>query len=98
MHRKGLRGRFARVGLALAAVLTTVCAASVNAQVEKPKYGGSLSIGTNSPSLAPLSWDPADWNYKTAQDAGFYYDRLFIADFTKSKDSLNNAPTNSTVR
>ena len=85
MHRKGLRGRFARVGLALAAVLTTVCAASVNAQVEKPKYGGSLSIGTNSPSLAPLSWDPADWNYKTAQDAGFYYDRLFIADFTKSK-------------
>ena len=85
MHRKGLRGRFARVGLALAAVLTTVCAASVNAQVEKPKYGGSLSIGTNSPSLAPLSWDPADWNYKTAQDAGFYYDRLFVADFTKSK-------------
>ena len=55
------------------------------AQADKPQYGGHLSIGTNSPSLAPLSWDPADWNYKTAQDAGFYYDRLFIADLTKSK-------------
>ena len=55
------------------------------AQADKPQYGGHLSIGTNSPSLAPLSWDPADWNYKTAQDAGFYYDRLFIADLAKSK-------------
>ena len=58
---------------------------NAGAQPGKPQYGGHLSVGTNSPSLAPLSWDPADWNYKTAQDAGFYYDRLFTADLSKSR-------------
>lgn len=69
----------------LATVLTVFGASPAHAQAEKPQYGGSLSIGTNSPTLAPLSWDPADWNYKTAQDAGMYFDRLFVADFSKSK-------------
>jgi hypothetical protein len=85
MNRSTLAGNLRLLGGALALGLVGLSAPSVQAQAEKPKYGGSLSIGTNSPSLAPLSWDPADWNYKTAQDAGFYYDRLFGADFTKSK-------------
>ncbi len=65
--------------------LTIAAFGGVAQAQEKPQYGGSLSIGTNTPTLAPLSWDPADWNYKTAQDAGLYYDRLFGADFSKSK-------------
>ena len=87
MTRHSLAGGLRLLGGALAIGLAGFSAPSVQAQaqVEKPKYGGSLSIGTNSPSLAPLSWDPADWNYKTAQDAGMYYDRLFGADFSKSK-------------
>lgn len=69
----------------LFSALLSLHSPAVLAQAEKPKYGGSLSIATNSPTLAPLSWDPGDWNYKTAQDAGHYYDRLFVADFSKSK-------------
>lgn len=68
---------------ACSAAAVAALASTAYAQGE-PQYGGSLSIGTNSPSLGPLSWDPADWNYKTAQDAGLYYDRLFRADFSKS--------------
>jgi peptide/nickel transport system substrate-binding protein len=75
----------AKVRSLLAALSAIAAVSSAFAQTEAPKYGGLLSIGTNAPSLAPLSWDPADWNYKTAQDAGFYYDRLFIADFAKAK-------------
>ena len=85
MNRSTLAGNLRLLGGALALGLVGLSAPSVQAQAEKPKYGGALSIGTNSPSLAPLSWDPADWNYKTAQDAGMYYDRLFGADFSKSK-------------
>ncbi len=75
------------LGQVLAVALTVASLSSAQAQAQKPQYGGSLSIGTNSPTLAPLSWDPADWNYKTAQDAGHYYDRLFTADMTKSKSA-----------
>ena len=85
MNRSTLAGRLHLLGGAIALGLAALSAPSVQAQAEKPKYGGALSIGTNSPSLAPLSWDPADWNYKTAQDAGMYYDRLFGADFSKAK-------------
>ena len=53
------------------------------AQAEKPQTGGTLNIGMVYVTLSPLSWDPADWNYKTAQDAGLYYDRLFVADFAE---------------
>ena len=73
--------------LLVLALLTTLTPSLAPAQTDKPQYGGALSIATNSPALAPLSWDPADWNYKTAQDAGHYYDRLFGADFSKSKAS-----------
>ncbi len=47
--------------------------------------GGTLSVGTISVTASPLSWDPADWNYKTAEDAGYYYDRLFVGDLSQSK-------------
>lgn len=77
--------RTAKIRSLLAALSTAAAVSSAFAQIETPKYGGALSIGTNSPTLAPLSWDPGDWNYKTAQDAGFYYDRLFGADFSKAK-------------
>jgi peptide/nickel transport system substrate-binding protein len=43
-----------------------------------------LNVGTITATLSPQSWDPADWNFKTAQDAGMYYDRLLSADLTIS--------------
>ena len=85
MRRTDLRHGWGRFGSLVAAAWLALPLPGALAQTDKPKYGGSLNIGTNSPTLAPLSWDPADWNYKTAQDAGLYYDRLFIADFAKSK-------------
>ena len=55
------------------------------AQAEKPQYGGTLNIGMVYLTLAPLSWDAADWPWKFQQDTGLMYEQLFAADLTKSK-------------
>ena len=57
-----------------------------SAQSPKPQYGGTLSLGTvfSSLGLSPQTWDPADWQFQTGTDAGFFYDRLFTADLSKS--------------
>jgi peptide/nickel transport system substrate-binding protein len=54
------------------------------AETEKPKYGGSLEIGTVYVTLSALSFDPADWNWKLNHDTGNYLEQLFAADLTKS--------------
>jgi peptide/nickel transport system substrate-binding protein len=54
------------------------------AQTEKPQYGGTLSVGSYFVGLSPMSWDTADWVYKTAEDAGMYFDRLLTADLSKT--------------
>ena len=43
------------------------------------------NIGNVYVTLAPLSWDPADWPWKFQQDTGLMYEQLFAADLTKSK-------------
>ena len=58
---------------------------AVNAQAEKPQYGGSLSIGMIYVTLSPLSWDPTDWPWKYAQDTGLMHESLMAADLSKSK-------------
>ena len=50
------------------------------AQTEKPQYGGNLSIGMVYVTLSPLSWDPTDWPWKYAQDAGLMHESLMAAD------------------
>ena len=54
------------------------------AMAEKPQYGGTLNIGMIYLTLAPLSWDPADWAWKYNQDTGLTTETLFSADLSKS--------------
>ncbi len=51
---------------------------------QPPQYGGTLNIGTVYVTLSALSWDPADWNWKTNHDAGMIYEQLFAADLEQT--------------
>ncbi|UYN94962.1 MAG: ABC transporter substrate-binding protein [Enhydrobacter sp.] len=51
---------------------------------EKPKYGGTLEIGTVYVTLSALSWDAHDFNWKHNHDTGLVYEQLFVADLSKS--------------
>ena len=51
---------------------------------EKPKYGGSVEIGTIYVTLSALSWDAQDFNWKHNHDTGLVYEQLFAADLSKS--------------
>lgn len=55
-----------------------------NVSAETPKYGGDLNIGTVNVTLSPLSWDPADWTWKSNHDAGGQREQLFAGDLDKS--------------
>ena len=73
----------------LAGALALACAAAgaqtlAPAMTEKPQYGGTLNIGMIYLTLAPLSWDPADWTWKYNQDTGLTTENLFVADLSKS--------------
>ena len=54
------------------------------ADTDKPKYGGTLEVGTVYVTLTALSWDCADWNWKHNHDTGQFYEQLFAADLSKS--------------
>ncbi|MFO1159814.1 MAG: ABC transporter substrate-binding protein [Reyranellaceae bacterium] len=73
---KVLLGAAAALGLATAPVLAE--------GPEKPKYGGTLEIGTVYVTISALSFDPADWNWKLNHDTGAVYEQLFAADLSKS--------------
>lgn len=67
----------------LAGALTLVASGGALAQ-EKPKYGGSVEIGTVYVTLSALSWDANDFNWKHNHDTGLVYEQLFVADLNKS--------------
>ena len=75
------------VALALATLPSTA-----PAQAEKPKYGGTLEVGTVYVTLSALSWDPADWNWKLNHDTGQFYEQLFAADLSKAKRNGGRHP------
>ena len=54
-------------------------------KVEAPKYGGTLSIASVYFTISALTWDPADWNWKSNHDMGQYAENLFAADLSKSR-------------
>lgn len=81
MTKKTIRRSLAT--LAVAGALATA-AASAAAQAEKPQYGGTLNIAQIYSTLSPLSWNPADWAWKSAQDMGLGYEMLLSADLSKS--------------
>ena len=62
----------------------TIAAGAAVANDEKPKYGGSVEIGTVYVTLSALSWDAQDFNWKHNHDTGLVYEQLFVADLTKS--------------
>ncbi|MBM3556460.1 MAG: ABC transporter substrate-binding protein, partial [Alphaproteobacteria bacterium] len=74
-----------RYGVAAIALWGALAASGASAQAEKPKYGGTLEIGTVYVTLSALSWDPHDWNWKLNHDTGQFYEQLFAADLSKSK-------------
>ena len=59
---------------------------------EKPKYGGTLEIGTVYVTLSALSFDPADWNWKLNHDTGNFYEQLFAADLNKGRQHGGKHP------
>ncbi len=63
-------------------LLVAVVAKHVSA--EAPQYGGQLNVGTVNVTLTPLSWDPADWTWKSNHDAGAAREQLFAGDLDKS--------------
>ncbi len=57
---------------------------AADAIAETPHYGGDLNVGTVNVTLSPLSWDPADWAWKSNHDTGAVREQLFAGDLTKS--------------
>lgn len=51
---------------------------------DRPQYGGQLNIGTVYATLSALSWDPADWTWKSNHDTGNVREQLFTADLSKA--------------
>ena len=70
--------------LALAGALALGSAGAL-AQAEKPQTGGTLNIGLVYYTIAPLSWDPADWAWQFGHDTGLMYEQLFAGDLSKAK-------------
>lgn len=50
-----------------------------------PQYGGDLNIATVYMTLSALSWDPADWAWKSNHDAGAVREMLLSADLDKAR-------------
>ncbi len=49
---------------------------------DAPQYGGELNIGTVYVTMNALSWDPADWAWKSSHDTGLVREQLFAADLS----------------
>jgi peptide/nickel transport system substrate-binding protein len=52
---------------------------------ETPQYGGTVDVGSVYVTISALSWDPADFAWKSNHDTGAYYEQLFAADLSKAK-------------
>lgn len=50
----------------------------------EPQYGGRLDVGTVNVTLSALSWDPADWTWKSNHDTGMMREQLFAGDLNRS--------------
>jgi peptide/nickel transport system substrate-binding protein len=57
---------------------------ALSATAEAPRYGSTLDVGTVSVTLSALSWDPADWAWKSTHDTGMVREQLFVGDLSKS--------------
>lgn len=64
-------------------LISIFCVSAVSSKT--PTYGGELNVGTVNVTLSALSWDPADWTWKSNHDVGNVREQLFAGDLTKSK-------------
>jgi len=71
--------------LGAAALLLSAAVQAQSAAPEAPKPGGTLNIGTVFITVAPLSFDPADWGWKFGHDMGLVSETLFAADLSQSR-------------
>ena len=71
----------------LATMLLSCIAIAAQSQspLAKPRYGGSLAVGTVHVTISALTWDVADWNWKLNHDLGAYGENLFAADLSKGR-------------
>jgi peptide/nickel transport system substrate-binding protein len=53
-------------------------------EVEQPRYGGSLEVGTVHVTINAISWDQGDWPWKFNHDAGNMDESLMAADLNQS--------------
>jgi peptide/nickel transport system substrate-binding protein len=74
------------------ALALAASSASAESPQDKPQYGGALEIGTVYVTLSALSFDPADWNWKLNHDTGLFYEQLFAADLSKSRQHGGKHP------
>jgi peptide/nickel transport system substrate-binding protein len=65
-------------------LLLLLTLASYHCMAEEPQYGGTVNIGTANITLSALSWDPADWSWKSNQDYGLAREQLLAGDLAKS--------------
>jgi peptide/nickel transport system substrate-binding protein len=80
------------LGRALLAGALALASTAALANDEKPKYGGSVEIGTVYVTLSALSWDAQDFNWKHNHDTGLVYEQLFAADLSKSRKAGGKHP------
>jgi peptide/nickel transport system substrate-binding protein len=56
------------------------------ASVKAPQHGGTVTFAR---VLNPISWDNAEWQYKHANDTGFYMEHLMSGDLQKGPRGTN---------
>ncbi|MEX2326090.1 MAG: ABC transporter substrate-binding protein, partial [Pseudomonadales bacterium] len=66
------------------AVLAVLLSPNLAAVAKEPQYGSTLDVGTVNVTLSALSWDPADWAWKSTHDTGMVREQLFVGDLGKS--------------
>jgi peptide/nickel transport system substrate-binding protein len=71
--------------LASAAALSIASMAYAGQEIEPPKYGGTVEIGTVYATISALSWDNYDYNWKHNHDTGAVYEQLFAADVSQAR-------------
>ena len=76
-----------KLATAIASVLVLSGAAQAQPKpaVEKPQYGGALSVANVYYTISPLTFDSADMAWKFNQDTGLVYEQLFVADLSKAR-------------
>jgi peptide/nickel transport system substrate-binding protein len=70
---------------ATALTLSLAGLAIAGSEMEPPKYGGSVEIGTVYSTISALSWDNYDFNWKHNHDTGAVYEQLFAADVSQAR-------------